>query len=47
MTLNAQSLRYKIEQRSKCIEDYKSKLISVSETWVQEEIGDEVFKIDK
>ena len=47
MTLNAQSLRYKMEECSKYAEDYKSSLISVTETWGQEEIGDEVFNIDK
>ena len=39
MTLNAQSLRYKMEECSKYAEDYKSSLISVTETWGQEEIG--------
>ena len=47
MTLNAQSLRYKMEECSKYAEDYKSSLISVTETWGQEDIGDEVFNIDK
>ena len=47
MTLNAQSLRYKMEECSKYAEDYKSSIISVTETWGQEEIEDVVFNIDK
>ena len=46
MTLNAQSLRYKMEECRKNGKDYITSIISVTESWGQEEIGDEIFNID-
>ena len=46
MTLNAQSLRYKMEECRKNAKDYKASIVSVTETWGQDEVGDEIFNIE-
>ena len=46
MTLNAQSLRYKMEECRKNAKDYKASIVSVTETWGQEDLGDEIFNIE-
>ena len=46
MTLNAQSLRYKMEECRKNAKDYKTSIVSVTETWGQEDLGDEIFNIE-
>ena len=46
MTLNAQSLRYKMDECRENVKMYKTGIISVTETWGQEELGDAVFTID-
>lgn len=46
MTLNAQSLRYKMEECRKNASDYKTSIVSVTESWGQDHIGDEVFNME-
>ena len=46
MTLNAQSLRYKMEECRKNAKDYKASIVSVTETWGQGDLRDEIFSIE-
>ena len=46
MTLNAQSLRYKMDECRENAKMYRTGIISVTETWGQEGLGDAVFTID-
>ena len=46
MTLNARSLRHKMDELRRVAEIHKPKIISVTETWGDGDVQDEVFKIN-
>ena len=45
MTINAQSLKYKMDEFKSIIEREKPHIISVTETWGKEWMGDAIFSL--